>query len=169
MFSLNEAKAKLSSLNLRAELHGEDKHPAADLGIEASVSNDILSELHPSLKSAFFKKADEAQGELIEDPSHLTALKFPNIGQPLKWDQEFQGYETIVHFGIGGPSDVVLRDCKVDSFKIECKEGGTVGIKFRIQAHPSQEQVGKLYELIQSEIDLTLLPPEEQEELKEAA
>lgn len=171
MFSLEKQKAKLANLNLRAELHGEEHVTAADLTIKATVSNDTLSEFHPSLKSAFYQKGDEAQGELIDDPGHLPAIKFPNLGQPLKWDQTFEGYETTVHFGIGGPSDVVLTDCKVDSFKFDCKDGGSIEIMFRIQAHPSAEQIGKLSGLIQNDIELSLLPPEAQgqDELKEAA
>lgn len=173
MLSLSNQKAKLANLNLRAELHGEEKETAADLTIEATVSNDTLSEFHPSLKSAFYQKADEAQGELIADPGHLPATKFPNLGMPLKWEQSLEGYQVTVHFGIGGPSDVVLDDCKVDTFRFDCKEGGSVGIKFRVQAHPSAEQIGKLSGLIQNDIELTLLPPEEQgqqeEEYEEAA
>ena len=162
MLSLVNQKAKLANLNLRAELHGDEHVTAADLTIEATVSNDTLSEFHPSLKSAFYQKADEAQGELIADPGHLPATKFPNLGMPIKWEQTLEGYQVTVHLGIGGPSDVVLDDCKVDSFRFDCKDGGSVGIKFRVQAHPSAEQIGKLSGLIQNDIELTLLPPEEQ-------
>jgi hypothetical protein len=169
MFTFKNQKAKLSNINLRSEKHGEEGVLAIDLGIEATVSNDTLSEFHHSLKSAFYEKGDDAQKELLDEPGRLTKLKFPNLGQPIKWDQEFEGYEATVHLGIGGPSDVVMTECKVDSFRLDCKDGGSVGIKFRVLAHPSQEQVGKLSGLIQSDIELTLLPPEEQQELAKAA
>lgn len=169
MFSLKNAKAKLVNLNLRAELHGDKHVLATDLTIEATVSNDVLSEFHPSLKSALYEKADDAQGELLDEPGRLTALKFSNLGQPLKWNAELKGYQTTVHYGIGGDSDINMIECEVDSFKFECKDGGSVGVKFRVIAHPTEEQVGKLSGLIQSDIELTLLPPEEQQELKEAA
>jgi hypothetical protein len=50
-------------------------------------------------------------------------------------------------------------DCKVDYFKIEAQNGGSVVITFRIIAHPESEDVGKLCEFMQREIILDLLPP----------
>jgi hypothetical protein len=167
MFSLKNAKAKLSNVNLRSELHGDKHVLATDLTIEATLSNDVLSEFHPSLKSAMYEKADDAQGELLNEPGRLTALRFANLGQPLKWNAELKGYETVVHYGIGDESDIHMIECEVDSFKFECKDGGSVGIKFRVIAHPSEEQVGKLSGMIQSEINMSLTPPEEQEEQQE--
>jgi hypothetical protein len=167
MFSLKNAKAKLSNVNLRSELHGDKHVLATDLTIEATVSNDVLSEFHPALKSAMYEKADDAQGELLDEPGRLTALKLPNLAQPLKWNAELEGYETTVHYGIGGESDITMIECEVDSFKFECKDGGSVTIKFRVIAHPSEEQVGKLSGMIQSEIDISLVPPEEQDAQQE--
>lgn len=43
--------------------------------------------------------------------------------------------------------------------KIEAQNGGSVVICFRIIAHPESEDVGKLCEFIQRDIDLDLLPP----------
>jgi hypothetical protein len=169
MFSLQNQKAKLVNLNLRAEMHGEDHKTAADLTIEVTVSNDTLSEFHPSLKSSIYHKGDAAQQELLKDEGHHPALRFPNLSMPLKWDSELNGYQAIVHYGIGGKSDVVLNECQVDGFRFDCKEGGSVAIKYRVIAHPSPEQVGVLSGLIQNEIDMSLLPPEEQPELQQAA
>ncbi|WP_313171514.1 hypothetical protein [Massilia oculi] len=53
----------------------------------------------------------------------------------------------------------MLHDCKVDHFKIEAQNGGSVVITFRIIAHPESEDVGKLCELMQRDIELDLLPP----------
>lgn len=160
MFSLLSSPAKLININPRAEIHGPDKALAADLKIEIKVSNDVLSEFDPSLKSSFYKKADEAQGELIEDPGHLPSLKFPLMG-PLHWGKEFAGYRTIIHLGVTGQSDIEMIDCEVDHFKFNCQEGGTVIVSFRIIAHPEGSQIGKLCELIQHEISISLTPPSE--------
>jgi hypothetical protein len=65
-----------------------------------------------------------------------------------------------VGYGIGGKSDIQLGDVKVDHFKFEPMNGGSVLISFRIIAHPETADVGKLCEFIQQNIDLTLMPPE---------
>jgi len=64
MFSLKNQAAKLTNVNPRAELHGQDKKLAVDLKFEIKVSNDVLSEFDPSLKGSLYKKAD-AMAETI--------------------------------------------------------------------------------------------------------
>ncbi|ACT50908.1 hypothetical protein [Methylovorus glucosotrophus] len=169
-FSLMNSKAKLANVNPRAELHGEDKLLAVDLTVEVTGTNNVLSEFHPSLKSAFYKKDDAAQGELIDDDNHLPQLKFPEI-EGFKWQHELDNYKVVVHYGIGGPSDITMQECKVDSFKFTTKEGGTVVTKFRIQCHPTPEETGKLCGLIQQDINLSLVhvAPAANEEFQEAA
>jgi hypothetical protein len=170
MFSLTNEKAKLVNLNPRSELHGTDHKLAVDLSLEITQSNDVLSEFHPALKSFLYDKGDAAQQELIKDAAHLPALRFSNLKMPIGWNAELKGYLVTVHYGIGGKSDVVLADCEVDNFKFDCKEGGSVTLKFRAIAHPTPEQVGIQAGLIQQEIDMSLQPPEEQQqELQKAA
>jgi hypothetical protein len=88
----------------------------------------------------------------------LTVLRYPKMGA-IKWDWEGAGYTATVDYGMGGPSNLDLNDCKVDHFKIEAQNGGSVVITFRIIAHPESEDVGKLCEFMQREIILDLLPP----------
>lgn len=158
MFSLNNQKAKLTSVNPRAELHGQDKKLAVDLKFEIKVSNDVLSEFDPSLKSAFYKKSD-AQGDLIDEPGHLPALKFPLMG-PVKWGKDFSGYETVIHYGISGAQDIRLIECEVDNFRFDCQDGGTVTVSFRVIAHPEHTEMGRLCEMIQTEVEMSLVEPE---------
>lgn len=163
MFSLSKAKLKLTNVNPRSELHGADHVLATDISLELTASNDVLSEFHPSLKSAMYQKANEAQGELLNDPGHLTALKFPNMS-PFGLSDSYKGYAFTVHYGIGDESDIDMADCEVDKFKFSCKEGGSVTVTMRIIAHPAANDLGKLCSLIQQEIEVSLTPPEEQEQ-----
>lgn len=146
-------------------MHGEDTHLAADLKFEMKVSNDVLSEFDPSLKSALYKANDAAQGQLINEPGHLPSLKFPLIG-PIKYGKEFSGYGVTVHYGVSGRDDIVLNDCQVDGFVFECQDGGTVGVRFRVICHPSMDAMGRLCEMIQREVDITLEPPSAEQELE---
>jgi hypothetical protein len=162
MFSTHKQQVKVTNINVRTEANGPDEVLAADIKCHMSVSNDILSEFSPSLKSAIFKEADGPQGELdINEPGTLTALKFPNMS-PFSLNDEYKGYEVTVAYGIGGKSDLVFLDSKVNSFVFTPKEGGSVDVSFRIQIHPQSIEIGKLCEFLKKQAEITLLPPEEQ-------
>lgn len=161
MFELTNQSAKLSSVNPRAELHGTDKVTACDLHFEIKVPNDVLSYFDPSLKSSLYRAPDanDSQGELIDDPMHLPVLRFPQMGA-VKWGKEFAGYELHIPFGISGQADIELGECSVDKFKFDCQDGGTVIVGFRVIAHPSEGDLGRLCGMIQQDVEVSLVPPE---------
>lgn len=158
MFDLDTQQVKLASVNARAELHGDDPKPAFDLKIEATLSSEKLIHFHPELRQLFFKRDEDP--DLVDQVSGetMTALRFPKMGS-VKWDCDYTGYSAKVGYGIGGKSDIQLGDVKVDHFRFEPMNGGSVLITFRIIAHPETADVGKLCEFIQQNIDLTLTPP----------
>jgi hypothetical protein len=171
MFSLQKQKLKLSNINVRAEKHGDDTKLAADVKLTMKVSNDILSEFDPSLKSALYAEGSNSdQGELpIDEPGRLSALKFPNMSS-IGWGIELKGFDFRLHYGIGGKSDIKLSECEVDKFRFTPQDGGTVEVSFRVIVHPEAAQLGRMCELIQAEIEVSLTPPEEQQqEMLEAA
>ena len=141
---------------------------AVDLKFNIKVSNDVLSEFHPSLKSALYEKADESSGQaaLIDEPGHLPSLKFPQLS-PLKWDWEGAGYATIVHWGVSGKDDILMIQTEIDNFKFECQDGGTVGVSFRVIVHPEPVELGRLCEMIQQEVSLSLEPPSAEEQYQQ--
>ncbi|SNT33413.1 hypothetical protein SAMN06265795_12621 [Noviherbaspirillum humi] len=158
MFELAQA-VKLASVNPRAEIHGEDRVPAFDLKIEAFCPNDLLIPFHPELRTTLYKKAEDP--DLVEqlDGEALTALRFPKMGA-IKWDVELTGYKVEVDYGLGGDSNIMLGEVKIDGFKISPQNGGSVGLSFRIICHPESEDVGRLCEFIQRDIDIKVIPPE---------
>jgi hypothetical protein len=160
MFDLDQATVKLANVNPRAEKHGEDTKPALDLKIEATCPSSALIHFHPELRQHLFKK-DESPDlvDQVTEGEGLTALRYPKMGA-IKWDWEGSGYTATVDYGMGGDSNIALNDVKVDHFAFEPLNGGSVGISFRIIAHPDPDDVGKLCEFIQRDIELTLTPPE---------
>jgi hypothetical protein len=159
MFELKQL-VKLANVNPRAELHGEDPKPAFDLKIEATCPSTVLVAFHPELRQHLFKKDENPDlADQATDGDGMTVLRYPKMGA-IKWDWEGAGYTATVDYGLGGESNIVLRDCKVDHFKIEAQNGGSVVITFRIIAHPESEDVGKLCEFIQRDIELVLAAPE---------
>ena len=157
MFSLNHQTAKLASVNPRAEIHGEDRVPAVDLKFEITGSNNVLSEFHPSLKSMLYERPSEP--DLADDGTSLTQLRFKLLG-PLKWAAELAGYTLRVHWGVSGHDDIALADCEVDTFRFDCEDGGSVGVGFRVIAHPTERDMGRLCGLIQREIEMSLEEPD---------
>ena len=161
MFEIRNLKTQLASVNARAELHGQEKKPAFDLKLICAMPNDVLIDFHPELRSWLFKPSDEP--DLVEqaDPGALTALRFPKLGAQ-KWDFDAGGYSLRIAYGIGGPSDIFLSECKVHKVSFVCQQGGTVSVQCTVIAHPDSAVVGRLCEMIQQTVEMDLTAPEPQ-------
>lgn len=162
MFQFIEINAKLSNVNVRCELHGEETKLAADLSIELRGPNTILDEIAPGLLQMIYRKAEEGEDEQPEldlDPGRLSKLAFPALVQPMKLDKDYSGYKFILHYGIDERSNTTLTDCQVDKWKFDCQDGGTVITGFRVIAHPEEDEIGHLCTQIQQNITLSLIPP----------
>lgn len=159
MFSLNEKDVRLSNVNVRPELHGEEPVTAVDLKIEVKLANDQLALLDPDLKRALYRRDDD-KPDLFDDQDsqHLTKLRFPQMG-PLRWDHAVVGGKVKFHVGVSGKADIELEPVDVNNFTIEPQEGGTVVFNFRIQGHPEEEQLGRLGMLAGHDATLTVTPP----------
>lgn len=163
-FALHQARAKITSVNVRAEIHGDSRVPTCDIKIAVKMSNAALDHFATGLKEAIFCGGQPKQGELLGGVSNLTSLRFPHLGA-LIWDWKGAGYDFTVHYGVDGSHDIALK-ADIDAFRFTCEEGGTVEIVFRAQAHPTEAQLGRLCTLIQCEVDVTLVPPKDGEEQK---
>ncbi len=162
MFELSRQTGILNNLNLRAEKHGDENVTGADIKVAIKVSNDVLSELHPSLKSAFYRKPLPGEMDLAdkgEDDLPLNRLVFGSRIAGVKWDWDIVGAAFTVHFGTGGKSDVELDDVTVDGFALTFMDGGTVAMSFRVKCDPDEKQIAKLAMLIGNEIEFSMQPP----------
>jgi hypothetical protein len=159
----------LASVNARSEIHGDERQGAGDLGFSAKLPNDILSELHPSLKSALYYLDKAKPGDLVDqarvdEPGYLPHLRYPEIGSRFKWEVEMADV-TVEITGKDG-REVKLTGAKLNDINFAPLDGGTVDFKFRIQAHPDAKQFGKLCAgLIQTEVTVTVTPAPEPAEL----
>ncbi len=149
---LTKVTATLENLNLRTEKAGPDKIPAADLKITCAQSADVLAHFSPLLKTFLFD---------VDGPKDLAdgiSVRDPHLGYPLSRDEEMTGATVQIGFGVGDP--MAFEDCKVNSFRLTPMEGGSVVLGMRVQCRPTPEQVGKLYQLQETGIELTLEPME---------
>ncbi len=160
--------AKLCSINARSEKHGPDElHPAVDLSFQLDAANTILSYLDGMLLTSLYHKSEaggqggQQQLEGVDEAVNLPNLRFPFMGT-IKWSKEYAGYTLTIEHGLGGASDIHLVDCKVNEFRINPKEGGTVEIKFRVQCSTNltEKTMGKLALLVQHEVPIMLEAPE---------
>ncbi len=148
-FELTDQKAILAHLNTRTEKNGKEEVRAADLKIECFQRADIMSTFSSTLKAHLFNpnSLDLADG---------MALMHPELKTPIGVAGSMTGAEVRIEYGVKQP--IVLKDCKVNNFKVDPKEGGSVHLSFRIQAQPDDTQIGKLYKLQRREINITIVP-----------
>lgn len=162
LLALTNVSSKIASVNPRPEFHGEDRELACDIKIQINANNSILNVFDPELREFFYTEGDDDQAGLFdaEQGPSLTKLKHPEIPS-IAWAYEVENYQLCIDYGLGGPSNINLFDVKVGKFGIVPQEGGTVAITFRAQAHPEEEEIGKLCSLIQGEVKISLVPPED--------
>lgn len=156
LFSLPRRTAHLKHINVRTEKIGDDSQPAVDLKVTFTTGNDFLDELATDLKKALFKAPEPTDAQqLFEEPEHLPIIRWPMVPS-YNWALECTGREILIGFGLGGDSDIRFVSANANKWKFTLKEGGSVDVEFRVQAHPSADQVSRLYELLDSEIDISI-------------
>lgn len=168
MFQLNDATAKIANFNPRAEKHGEDNVTAGDIKIAVTTSNGILDYFSKDLRAALYRKAVAGeQQDLIDGKDALVAVKMPRLGAQ-SWDEEFPGYEIKLGGGLGLTEPLVLVDVTLKKFRFEPLEGGSVAVTFSAICHPDAEEAGQLCQLIQNDVQLTVIPPTKQAQQPDA-
>jgi len=163
MFRLDTEDSKLTSVNARAEMHGEETMLACDLKFKVTMPNTALDMFDEGLRTTLFKRVDPKDADLADqgmadNDDYLPALRFPEMSK-VNWGYEGAGYRMVISQGISGEEDVILINTKVDKFKFDCLQGGSVEIEFRVIGHPNETEMGRLCSLIQRDVDLTLEPP----------
>ena len=157
----------LASVNARAEVHGEEREPAGDVGLDVNLPNDVLNVFHPMLKGLLYhfdkgRERDLADQGRAHEAGFAPDLRLPKLCSPLKWADEIP--EATVTICVPGESKaVVLKPAKVNDFKFTPLDGGTVEFHMRVQYHPDEKQAGRLAVLVQREVEVTLEIPEQGE------
>lgn len=146
-FELASRKAKLAHFNARSEVNGEDRTPAADIKLELPMTADDLAMFGPDLRHAWY---DETNG--------AARLRNPKLQGPFGWDEEIVGATLTIHIGLGGKGDLSVSGCVINGFKLEPQDGGIILAALRVQCHPSGKDAGRIYELVQADVNVSLAP-----------
>lgn len=162
MFSINEKNCTISPLSGNAEIHGDEYVSAASFVIKFRDSNNLLDDIDPQLKHAFFTKASEEEMDMADkgmDENHLTKLRSPLLPKNFKLDWVGQGYRVIVHRGLNEDANIYLIMSKLSKLKVEPIEGGMVDYELTVYCHPDEKDGGALLHLAKQKADVTLEPP----------
>lgn len=166
---LFKVKARVNSVNGRQELHGDEHQLACDVGIEVNQSNRFLDKLDSRLLETFYwKNPAGAQQEDLEGVERVTDfpnLRFEHLAMPIKWTEKFEDGVFRVHHGDDPADDIVMREVKINEIRLTPKEGGTVLVGLRIQGHPDEADLARLFTVLQSEVTVTVnTDPDDEEE-----
>lgn len=162
MFELHRKAAKIVSVNLRAEKHGEDTQPAADIKMSSNLDAHAIDAFDPSLRTWLFGKGPDADNDLADQAHDAPNLRQPRIAPQYDWVPRYAGYELTIHdLGISqAGGELRIGACEFNKIRFAPQEGGTVIVSWRLQFHPTEAQAGKLSTLIQETVDVSLLAPE---------
>lgn len=164
---LDATPALLVNVNPRSEKHGKSKVPAIDLRLEVTAPNTLLDQLKPELRHALYTVPssdgiDEPELAGVASISDTPVLRVQGM-QPVKLDDELTGYNVTFDIGTGRKDSIVSLDgCKVKGFQVEALQGGSVKVLFTVQAtNVKEKDFGRLCVLIDCEVSLLMLPPDE--------
>lgn len=147
---------KLAHINMRLEKHGDDSVTALDLKFIRTAPNSELKLLHPKLQAMLYwrSKMTNDQRDIEGVEQILPDLRFPELGT-LAWDLEMTARITIET----GTGSIVFNPVKVNQFRIDPLQGGSVETTFRVQT--SEIPAGALDALsrmLDSDVQITLEP-----------
>lgn len=164
-FELVSEKCMLAHVNVRTEMHGDERHRAYDLKFTKDFPNAVLKKFHPELLDTFYSASKQADIEADYKPN----LKFGLMG-PVAWDLEIPRTMLTIHDPDG--HDLVLGDGKTNKFKFEMLDGGTVKMSFRCQFPELEEDdVAKMLRALNETVPISLscaAPEEKPDNFKQA-
>jgi hypothetical protein len=160
-FILVKERCLLAHMNVRTEMHGDERDPAVDLKFEFSSANNLLSKLHQDLRATFY--CGDANQDMVT-PDNMPHLRFPFMG-PVPWELEIPRTRLRIHDADKPENDIVLGGGKTNKFKLVMKNGGTVEWSFRCQfSKPDEDIVAKLMRALNQRVPVSLECAEEEEE-----
>jgi hypothetical protein len=168
ILELDNVVAKITSVKPISEKHGKQRVPAHSIIFEIERENTVLIPFDSQLRSAFYQKprravVDEKSGQTSLDIARstdgLTELRFPWWSQWIEVPGDLIGYEVRLHTGNTERSHILLDDAKLSAFFVLPKDFGMSLLKLKAIVHPAAHEKGKIDELLQQEVPVTITPP----------
>lgn len=163
-------KAKITDIRVLSQKNRKPGElPGAQIALSMLLPNRDLAMIDGGMKSALYERSeasssadqDELDGfEAVSDAPNLTSFG-RKIGR-FKIAHEGSGYPLVIVQGLAGEkSDITIDAGVISAFKLDPKEGGSVGFDFKFESQDvGQATFGKLASLKNIEVEITLMPPE---------
>jgi hypothetical protein len=165
---LTPTPATLKSVTPRTEHHGESIVVAISMRLQITGPTTLLDLLSPKLRHALYT-AVEGQDQLPGVEPATPLLRF-NAFESHALKGSFEGWTMNVDHGIDEGQPITLGGAKVDSFRVDAQEGGTVVLAFRVGSNDvDPEEIGLLCGKLGSEISITLHAPEKRPDAIDAS
>lgn len=142
--NITETHMTLTSVNLRAEKHGEDQVPATDVNLDANMPVEFLDEISVDKidwKGMLYTKDGEIKGHCIHT---------------INFHREYQEQE--LHIYINEKKPLKFVDVNIKKIKAEPAQGHRIILKMQAQVHPTKAQNGELSFALQDEVRVDILP-----------
>lgn len=161
-------EAHVATVTNRVERHGDDEVPAVSLGLEITAANTLLDIIDPKLRHALYE-AVEGQEQLPGVEAATPLLRCHSFEQHTLTTSH-EGWTLAVDDGIDDTEPMVFGGVKVDRFKVEAKQGGTIVLRFRVgTSDVDADKLGKLAMHNGQSIWITLKAPEKKPDLIDAS
>ena len=163
IFELPDATdCTLDTMTNRVEKHGDDDVPAVSFGLKCEAANTILDRISTTLRGAIYTKHND-QPQLDGIEAVTPNLRSKDI-EVVTVAGCFAGWTLTVDHGINEHEPISFGGCKVDKFKVEPKEGGTVELSLRIGTSDiDAERLGIIGMKLGQNISIRLIAPENAE------
>jgi len=173
-FSIDTAtKAKLEDVRVLSQKNRQpDENPGVQLPLSVKLSNHVLTTIDGALKAFLFTKNESAEPTATRRKDNTTGTldgveavsdlpKLSSLGskvKPVKLSIEVTGGALEVVFAT---TKLLLDDCRAHGFSISPQEGGTVLLKFTVDAPNASETVfAKLAKYKSREVEITFVQHE---------
>lgn len=160
MFQLTEfVQATITSLTTRTEAHGDDRVPAVTVGIKIECANTVLDQIDPSIRHALYKAVDDQA--LIDGVEPVTPVLRCNAFDSIALITAHEGWTLLVDDNIEEENPMEFGACKIDKFRVDAKQGGSIVLSFRCgTSDVDAERLGALGMHNGQDIWIKLLAPE---------
>lgn len=159
MFEITEfTQAHVASVSNRVEKHGDEDVPAITIAVEITTANTLLDRIDPSIRHALYKAVDDQP--TLEGVEISTPVLRCNAFDTIALTTSHEGWRLMIDDGIDDTVPMAFSRVKVDKFRVDAKQGGSIVLKLRMgTSDVDAERMGKLGMHNGQDIWLKLLPP----------
>lgn len=152
-------EASLASVTNRIEKHGDDDVPAVSLTLVIEAANTMLDQIDPAIRQALYKPVDDQ--EQLPGVEPATPVLRCHSFDTVSLTTAHEGWTLQVDDSLDETTPMTFGGCKVDKFKVDAKQGGSIELRFRVgTSDVDAERLGALGMHNGQSIWIKLLPPD---------